>query len=298
MRVSVCLPVWNGEATLARALDSVFQQTSCDYEVLVFNDGSTDGSSKIAKSYDVRLFESGNVGVGAARNKLLAEAKGELVAWIDADDAWLPDKLDRQLHAISDSDAVLVHSDCWYVHQDGSTQERNLSFNPASLAYDHILPDNRIVTSSVLVRRDALLGSGGFSTTKRCSDWYAWLMLAKEGRFLHLPERQVLYFVHGSSLANAGFLFHQDQYHLLADMILPRSDELFGALSTAQRARYTRMIVRDVGIALSSMAKHKELLGERREARQLHKQALRTAPDVLRVWIRAIRTLLQPAGHI
>src|SRR5579862_1470788 len=115
MRVSVCLPVLNGEETLARTLDSVFAQTYRDFEVLVFDDGSTDRTAEIASEYDVRLIRSDNVGVAEARNRMLREAKGELVAFIDADDEWLPEKLEKQIHALDSQEAVLVHADCWFL---------------------------------------------------------------------------------------------------------------------------------------------------------------------------------------
>lgn len=292
-RVTVCLSVYNGAATLAKSLDSVFAQTYRDFDVLVLDDGSTDGSAEIARKYDCRLLVIPNGGRGAALKRMVEEADGELIALIDCDDIWLPDKLEKQVAQIDSTNAVLVHADCWYEYDDGKVVNRDLDMSKATSAFDHILPSNIIIASSALFRRQEMLDSGNFTPrTLRCCDWYGWFLLAPGREFAHLPEKLVRYAVLSTSLANAGYKFHKAQHELLMEMILPRADQLLAGLSPSQAQNYKRLLKERSGIALSSMARSKEKEGDRNAARALHRQALKLAPRVARVWTRAINGLL------
>ncbi len=94
--ISVVIPLYNKARHIRRALDSVFAQTHHEFEVIVVNDGSTDGSEKVVGQYAdprIRLVNQENAGGSAARNRGITEAKAELVAFLDADDEWLPDHL-------------------------------------------------------------------------------------------------------------------------------------------------------------------------------------------------------------
>ncbi|MGV3616883.1 MAG: glycosyltransferase family 2 protein [Fimbriimonas sp.] len=292
-RVTVCLAVYNGSATIAKALETVYAQTYRDFDVLVLDDGSTDDSAAIAERYDARVLRVPNAGLGAGRKRMVEEATGELVAFIDHDDFWVPDKLEKQIALLDTTGAALVHADGWYVYEDGREVARDLKLPPNPQTFDHILPSNWVIASTAVFDRQAMLDSGNFvADTVRCSDWYGWLILAPGRTFAHLPEKLVRYSVLSTSLANAGFRFHAAQHYLLSEHILPRRDELLRDLSPADRARYGRMLLRDDGIALSSMSKFKRAQGDRTEARRLALQALRYAPDVPRVWTRALRSLL------
>ena len=101
--VSVLIPVYNGAAYIGEAIESVLKQTFAPLEILVADDGSTDQSAAIACSYPgVRCFSLPHGGVAAARNRLVGEARGEWVAFLDADDRWLPDKLEIQTAYLRD----------------------------------------------------------------------------------------------------------------------------------------------------------------------------------------------------
>jgi len=292
-RVTVCLAVYNGAATIAKALDTVFAQTYRDFDVLVLDDGSTDESAEIARRYDARVLTVENAGLGAGRKRMVEEATGEFIAFIDHDDFWLPEKLEKQVAQLDATGAALVHADGWYVYEDGREVARDLAIPDSAPSWEHILPSNVVIASTAVFRRQAMLDAGNFvEDTVRCSDWYGWLILAPNHRFAHLPEKLVRYSVLSTSLANAGYRFHEAQHYLLSQKILPRRQELFGDLDAAARARYTRMLLRNEGIALSSMAKHLDRQGKRAEARKLHRRALAAAPTVPRVWTRALRSLV------
>jgi len=292
-RVTVCLSVYNGAATLEKSLASVFSQSYRDFDVLVLDDGSTDGSAEIARKFDCRILVLPNGGRGAALKRMVEEATGELIALIDCDDVWVPDKLRKQVDLLDRTGASLVHADCWFDYSDGSIVERNLDLSRAQTPFDHILPSNVIIASSAVFRRDEMLAAGNFtSETLRCCDWYGWFILAPNRRFVHLPERLVRYTVLTTSLANSGAKFHEAQYRLLNDMILPRAAELFNGLTPSQAARYRHMIAERSGVALSSMARALERQGDKKAARVLHRKAIGLAPRVVRVWTRAARCLL------
>lgn len=98
--ISIIIPLFNKEKLIAKTLQSVFDQTFADYEIIMVNDGSTDGSESVVRSFKdsrIRLINQPNAGVSAARNRGIAEAKGEYVAFLDADDTWLPDYLEKQV---------------------------------------------------------------------------------------------------------------------------------------------------------------------------------------------------------
>src|SRR5690349_14699879 len=101
--VSIILPVYNGERFLAQAIESALAQTYSRYELVVVDDGSTDASGEIARSYEqVSYIWQKNGGSGAARNRGLEAISGDYVAFLDADDLWLPDKLDLQMGYLLD----------------------------------------------------------------------------------------------------------------------------------------------------------------------------------------------------
>lgn len=106
-RISCIIPVYNGERFLGETLESVLAQTCPPFEVIVVDDGSTDSTAAVAAAYDsrVRYVHQSNAGPAAARNRGLDLATGDLLAFLDADDLWLPEKLERQ------STYMLAHED-------------------------------------------------------------------------------------------------------------------------------------------------------------------------------------------
>jgi glycosyltransferase involved in cell wall biosynthesis len=116
------MPVFNGERFLAEAIDSVIAQSYGNQEIVVVDDGSTDGSAEIARSRGVRYCLQPNQGVAAARNTGLAAAQGELIAFLDQDDTWLPHKLEAQVAFLADRPWVdLVISPIEIVVEPGAT---------------------------------------------------------------------------------------------------------------------------------------------------------------------------------
>ncbi|MGD8374704.1 MAG: glycosyltransferase [Acidobacteriota bacterium] len=188
-RVSVVMPAWNAAATIREAIGSVLDGSFQDVEVIVVDDESTDGTVASVEAFGapVRLLrQSSRGGPSAARNRAIGEARGELVAFLDADDLWHPDKLEHQVaHLDAAPDVDLVYTNVW--NTDGETF---LPMNRAARrvartgnVYAALFHENFIVTSSVLVRRSALSDVGGFDESLTISeDFDLWLRIARRHR--------------------------------------------------------------------------------------------------------------------
>jgi glycosyltransferase involved in cell wall biosynthesis len=160
--VSVIIPVYNGERYLAEAIESVLSQTHRPLELLVVDDGSTDGTADVARSYpEARTIHQPNRGHGAAKNAGAAAARGEFLAFLDADDVWAPDKLRLQvayLEANDDVGCVL----CNMANFLELGQAEPPWLGPAGLSE---VP--AYIPSALLVRKTVFEEVGGFDPTYR-----------------------------------------------------------------------------------------------------------------------------------
>lgn len=171
--VSAIINVYNGERYLAEAIDSVFAQTHRPLELIVVDDGSDDGTAEVAKAYGskLRYVYQPRGGIGAARNRAVELAQGEYLAFLDADDRFTPDKLERQLAAF-DADPEL---EMVFGHMN-----EFVSPELDSQAAARIRPPVQDVpwrmTNLMLVKRDSFFRAGLFSTELKVGvgvDWYA-----------------------------------------------------------------------------------------------------------------------------
>ena len=171
--VTVVITVYNGAPYLAEAIDSVLAQTYRPFELIVLDDGSTDGSGEIARSYGsaCRFAQQENAGLGAARNSAIELAKGRYYAFLDADDRFVPDKLERQMQILDaepEIDMVFGHM-TEFVSPEIDERARALLRDPV-----HDQPWR--MPNLMLVRREAFHRVGPFSDTLRVGigvDWYA-----------------------------------------------------------------------------------------------------------------------------
>jgi glycosyltransferase involved in cell wall biosynthesis len=205
-RVSVVMPVYDTGAFVTAALESVSAQSFADFEIVVIDDGSTDDTLGLLEAHAVReprmrLISRPNKGLIATRNELLAEAKGELVAWMDSDDLSLPDRLERQVAAL-DADPALVCVGCQVALID--PQGRRFSPENWPLGHDDILKDQQsgggMRFPATVIRRDVALAAGGFREPFRMGEDLDFLLrVGERGRLANLPETLFLYRQHLSS---------------------------------------------------------------------------------------------------
>lgn len=205
--VSVVIPVYNGARFLAAAIESVLTQSHQPIELILVDDGSTDDSPKVIDSYGARVvtIRQKNEGVGRARNAGILCARGDFVAFLDQDDWWTPEKVEKQVRVFLSDDRIgLVHTGV--SHYDEVTAAFAEPFVPnwrrAELignCYDQLLLGNFIYNSSVMVRRSVLNAVGGFDTEicgNTVQDYDLWLRFAQQSTFACLPEELLVFRLH------------------------------------------------------------------------------------------------------
>lgn len=210
--VSVIVPCYNGAAFLQAAIDSAVGQSYKSLEVIVVDDGSTDRSREIAESYGgrVRVVVQANRGLPAARNAGIEIASGELLAFLDADDRWLPEKIAKQVQRLSmAADVGFVHTERVLVDDIGRRLPSAGGPGRARFVGECLLElvrGNNIAVSSVLVRRSTLAELRferlGDPKAPACEDWDLWLKLAERTRFAFVPEPLTEYRQHGTNMSS------------------------------------------------------------------------------------------------
>lgn len=205
--VSVVIPAFNAEATIDETLRSVRSQSYERLEIIVVDDGSTDGTLAVAERHAecdprITIIRQSNAGVAAARNAGWQAARAEFIAFIDADDLWAPSKVERQLQAmISGGEKTgLVYS--WYAWIDAKSR---VSVKSAPVFHtgdvlDYLFEGNFIGNgSSAMVRREALIAANGFETglhasgAQGCEDLLFYCRVAETYHFAVVPEYEIGY---------------------------------------------------------------------------------------------------------
>ncbi len=203
MPVSVLIPAYDASATLGRALDSVAAQRLDGIDVIVVDDGSTDATAAVAAAHPVGarvLRHQANRGSSAALATALAAARHDRVAFLDADDEWLPGKLTAQLAALGEVTSIVATG---FAHVDPAGRELwTYGAEPAARAgvdfWKALLEHSMIAKPSVLTRASSIARAGGFDPALTVAeDQDMWICLALLGPVAYLP--QVLLRVHGQA---------------------------------------------------------------------------------------------------
>jgi len=202
--VSVIVPTYNRAHTLERTLGSIYAQTFHDYEIILVDDGSTDGTGafieKLKRNTLKYVFQE-NKGVAEARNTGVRTSSGTYVAFCDSDDFWLPKKLEKQMRLFTD-DIALVYSDVYLFEDPARPKGKGYEFMTPyrGFVYAELLRKNFIGTSSVIVKKSHLNKPFAGQT---CEDWQMWLSVAKHGRFDYVDEPLVYYYEHSQGLSKS-----------------------------------------------------------------------------------------------
>jgi len=199
--VTVIVPAYNRADLLPRALDSVLSQTFGDLEVLVVDDGSTDGTANLVREYEARdrrvryLRQPHNAGVSAARNRGLREARGKFIAFLDSDDEWFPEKIAHQAVRLQDLPARvgLIYCGVRTVNDEGGW-----TFRPqhAGSVHNELLLKNAIHSGSgVIIRREVVDAVGYFDEDiPAIEDYDYWIRIARHFDFSFVEAPLVRYY--------------------------------------------------------------------------------------------------------
>jgi glycosyltransferase involved in cell wall biosynthesis len=261
--VSVIIPTYNRADILGSAIDSVLTQTYDRTEIIVINDGSTDNTEDLLRLYGnrLRVITQSNAGPAVARNRGIAAAQGELIAFLDSDDRWLPAKLSRQVKLLANLGPSVACCICnaTVQYSDGTTNStfdiadvkpncpEGLWLNPAEVLASRFLLFNQVV----LIRRSALERAGHFDERLKFYEDYEFpLRLSLQGPWGIIRESMVVYHV-GSSGSWARKALQQP-VRLHADLV-------------SMRKRILSLMQADLTHARAAVVLERELNRARRE---------------------------------
>lgn len=241
--VSVVIPGFNYARFLGEAIDSVLAQTLHAHEIIVVDDGSTDDTPEVAQRYagKIRYLRTENGGVSRARNTGVAASTGEFITFLDADDRWLPRKLEMQAAAFAAApDAGLIHTGSRVFDDEG--RGTLCEFWPkADLDVHALMRCCSISASSVMIPRAVLDKVGDFDEQfVGTEDWDMWLRIALEHRVVGCPEVLVEYRSHGRSLSG-----NADRQFRNSMAVLDKAEHLHPGCEECRRAlRFARTQMR------------------------------------------------------
>lgn len=209
-KVSVITPIYNAEKYLKSTLESVFNQTYKNLEIVLVDDCSTDNSKTIIDElmrdhYEIIYFcQPKNMGAGAARNKALELATGQYVAFLDSDDLWLPEKTEKQINLMKEKNSPFSYAAIEMMDENSNTikEKRNIK---ESCDYNYLLHNTIIATSSVVIDRN-VLGDFRMPLRRGGQDYATWLKLLRNGTVAcGINEALVRYRVGSNSLSSNKF---------------------------------------------------------------------------------------------
>ncbi|KJZ17651.1 glycosyltransferase family 2 protein [Loktanella sp. S4079] len=261
--VSIVVPAFNVSRTLAETLHGLFRQTFPQFEIIVVDDGSTDDTLEIARSFAddprLRIIHQSNRGLAGARNTGIAEARGAFIGFCDSDDVWEREKLAAHVkHLQNNSDVGISFAGSRLITDDGklmSTVQRPRLYN---IDASHVLKRNPIGNGSTAVIRREVFEDIGYSPPhETVRDWYfdetfrqsedieCWMriMLTTSWRMEGVPGLLTRYRINGEGLS-AGTESQLEAWEKMVDKLTPMAPELFAKHVGAARAYQLRYLCR------------------------------------------------------
>ena len=217
-KISVVMSIYNGEKHLRESIESILNQTFTDFEFIIVNDGSTDGSLEIIESYKdsrIRIIDNEeNIGLTKSLNKAIKKARGKYIARHDADDISLPTRLELQHEYLEKHPEVaLLGTGIYVINEMGDEIEKRIMHpNPKK----SLLKGNRFIHGSVMFRKSLIDELGAYNETLRYSqDYELWLRLSKKYNMRNLTSPLYKLRMHRSSILSKN-IEEQQMYAVLA----------------------------------------------------------------------------------
>ena len=250
--ISVIIPTYNRAHILPRALDSVLAQTQLPIEIIVVNDGSTDGTKSVLSNYPgLKIIDQQHSGVSAARNIGLEHTNGEWIAFLDSDDEWLPEKLEQQWAAICNDDKLICHTEEIWIRNGKRVNPMKKHQKYGEYIYEKCLPLCVISPSSVMIHQSVFNDIGVFDESLEvCEDYDLWLRICSKYSTLFISEPLIVkYGGHEDQLSRK--YWGMDRFRIQAmEKILS-----FEELSAEDEKATVDMIIQKCEIIINGMQK-------------------------------------------
>jgi glycosyltransferase involved in cell wall biosynthesis len=255
VNISVVIPAYNRVDLLPRALDSVLLQTLAPGQVVVVDDGSDDTTREmVAENYPgIDYIYQQNKGVSAARNTGIQAAGGDWVALLDSDDAWLPEKLLQQAHALERGSYKVCHTNETWIRDGVRVNQMTKHEKHGGWIYPHCLPLCAMSPSSVLLSRAALNDVGLFNESlPACEDYDMWLRLCSRYQVLLVDEPLVTkYGGHEDQLSRKYWGMDRFRIQSLENMLIK------GSLGSSDYSLTLEMLLRKLRILRGGAIRHR-----------------------------------------
>lgn len=253
LTVSVIVPTYNAAQYLPGTIESVLSQTFGDFELLIIDDGSTDNTVEVAERYKkldkrVQLFSQANQGVSVTRNTGIQRSVGKFVAFIDADDRWLPQKLASHLkHFNQDTNLGVSFGRVEFLNPEGQPTGQFSNSRLSDIKPHHFLSENPTVTvSNIVVLREVFKEIGSFEESMNYSEDMDWLLrVACSDRWKVEGINEVLTQYRTSTGGLSSNLYRMEEgWNLLVDRAKHYAPELVNQYYSQARATYLRYLAR------------------------------------------------------
>lgn len=303
--ISVVIPCYNAERWISATLRSVLSQNWPNLEIIVVDDGSSDRSAELVRTQfpDVKLLKQKNSGVAAARNMGIAHAKGDWIAFLDADDIWLPDKLRLQWNMLHSNPCAKMAYSSWQVWKCldpfpdqkllADLSDRNtvteIYDGPSGWIYPELLADCHVWTSTVLIHRSLLEQIGTFDERLRIGEDYdLWLRASRHTPILRVSLPLALYRMHPYSITKSAPSENYQAY------VIMKALKNWGTDSPDGRSASKNDVVAALARTWRDFAAAHVAVRNYRPAVQGAVMALRYDWRALRNWKLLIRSVLAP----
>jgi glycosyltransferase involved in cell wall biosynthesis len=190
--VSIITPTFNRLDYLPEAIDSVLSQSYQNFEMIIVDDGSTDGTGGLLESYladkRIKYIYQSNQGQSVARNRGIAESSGEFICFLDSDNAWLQHKLERSLKEFEDFPQVdIVYGDSIFIDEKSAEIGRSAMKRYSGRITHHLLKDNFVSMNTTMSRRKCFVEMGAFNESDRIAeDYELWLRFSTKYEFRYI----------------------------------------------------------------------------------------------------------------